>query len=582
MVRIPLLLLFALLPWRGLCGQASESEAELLERWLPVLQEQKVASPDSATTQARRLLEFAVETEYWQLAGEMQAVLADVQLMTGSMAEAQANYSKALSFLRKLPERSGWTQEEVGIAVVQANILLSQDKYIEANEAYLRILELSDSLNLLDVQAHATNNLGVLYMRLEEDTLATQYFNDAQALFDTLGMRYTSLVCTYNLASIAERQGEEERALKGYSFVASEMAALNEWGDYLSSNTAISRIHRQAGRLDAAALYMNIALDVMASGLIQSSAPVVLYTTEALYNQAALALASGDDDLAWMAAEECLLAAQANNLLDYVSQSSLLLSQIAEKRERFEEAHKYLGTHLHALEELKRDASIREITQLQMSHRFASQIQREKLEQIQKEAERERRNALLTRALLIAVLIALGLAMLYLIQRNKSAKSNLRRAELELEKIELNNHLAYKSKELTTAMVYLLEKNQFITSVAHKLADSKHEFSKKNQSTIQRTINELMQNASKKAWEEFEVHFKDVHAEFYKALRASYPDLTVNEKRLCAFLRLNLNTKEIAAITHQSVKSINMARFRMRKKMRLDSDTDLNAFLASI
>jgi len=58
--------------------------------------------------------------------------------------------------------------------------------------------------------------------------------------------------------------------------------------------------------------------------------------------------------------------------------------------------------------------------------------------------------------------------------------------------------------------------------------------------------------------------------------------LTVNEKRLCAFLRLNLTTKEIAAITHQSIKSINMARFRMRKKMNLETDVDLVAYLSAL
>ena len=78
------------------------------------------------------------------------------------------------------------------------------------------------------------------------------------------------------------------------------------------------------------------------------------------------------------------------------------------------------------------------------------------------------------------------------------------------------------------------------------------------------------------------MHFKEVHFAFYEMLQKSFPDLTVNEKRLCAFLRLNLTTKEIAAITHQSVKSINMARFRMRKKMNLESDVDLAGFLASL
>ena len=59
-----------------------------------------------------------------------------------------------------------------------------------------------------------------------------------------------------------------------------------------------------------------------------------------------------------------------------------------------------------------------------------------------------------------------------------------------------------------------------------------------------------------------------------------YPDLTPNEKKICAFLRLNMSTKDICAITYQSVRSIDMARFRLRKKIGLDSDENLVSFLS--
>ena len=74
----------------------------------------------------------------------------------------------------------------------------------------------------------------------------------------------------------------------------------------------------------------------------------------------------------------------------------------------------------------------------------------------------------------------------------------------------------------------------------------------------------------------------EVHEDFYDALNKKFPDLTPNEKRLCAFLRLNMTTKEISAITHQSVQSINMARFRLRKKMNMEHDDNLISFLGQL
>ncbi len=82
-------------------------------------------------------------------------------------------------------------------------------------------------------------------------------------------------------------------------------------------------------------------------------------------------------------------------------------------------------------------------------------------------------------------------------------------------------------------------------------------------------------------WEEFEAHFTHVHTDFYRRLNDLFPNLSANEKKLCAFLRLNMSTKDIAAITYQSVNSITVARSRLRKKLNIEGeDVNLVNFLA--
>ena len=131
-------------------------------------------------------------------------------------------------------------------------------------------------------------------------------------------------------------------------------------------------------------------------------------------------------------------------------------------------------------------------------------------------------------------------------------------------------------------MMYLMEKNEFITSISRKLIGLKPDAKKDNKELIQQIINEIKINSKTQIWDDFEVRFKEVHAEFYDKLNFSYPDLTPNEVKICAFLRLNMTTKEISAITHQSVKSINMARFRLRKKINIERDENLINFLINI
>ncbi len=83
-------------------------------------------------------------------------------------------------------------------------------------------------------------------------------------------------------------------------------------------------------------------------------------------------------------------------------------------------------------------------------------------------------------------------------------------------------------------------------------------------------------------WNEFETYFISVFEDFYKNLDQMYPGLSANDRRLCAFLKLNLSTKEIARITFQNPKSVDMARYRLRKKMNLDTGTNLIEVIHSI
>ena len=98
-----------------------------------------------------------------------------------------------------------------------------------------------------------------------------------------------------------------------------------------------------------------------------------------------------------------------------------------------------------------------------------------------------------------------------------------------MEKIKLNQDLEYKKKELASNMMYLMEKNEFITAISKKLIELKPDAKKDNKDLIQQIINEIRQNSTTKIWDEFEIRFKEVHERFYKELHKAHPDLTPNE-----------------------------------------------------
>jgi len=126
----------------------------------------------------------------------------------------------------------------------------------------------------------------------------------------------------------------------------------------------------------------------------------------------------------------------------------------------------------------------------------------------------------------------------------------------------------------------ITRKNEFILSIIDKLKKARLDAKPENKKVIGELISELKSNTDTVSWEEFEVRFQGVHTDFYTKLREKFPDLTTNEIRLCAFFRLNMTTKEIAAITYQSLNSIKVARYRLRKKLKLNQQENLISFLS--
>ncbi|HXL56817.1 MAG TPA: LuxR C-terminal-related transcriptional regulator, partial [Chitinophagaceae bacterium] len=82
-----------------------------------------------------------------------------------------------------------------------------------------------------------------------------------------------------------------------------------------------------------------------------------------------------------------------------------------------------------------------------------------------------------------------------------------------------------------------------------------------------------------KDWEHFAAHFDKVHSDFLRTLKANYPNLSAHELKLCAYLRMNLSSKEIAQLENISVRGVEISRYRLRKKLQIPKETNLFDFL---
>jgi len=185
--------------------------------------------------------------------------------------------------------------------------------------------------------------------------------------------------------------------------------------------------------------------------------------------------------------------------------------------------------------------------------------------------------------LLARVRSMLMLAEYFTSKNIAESKVEILSREIQEQKIQqLQMQLSFKNKELTSKAMFLIQKDELIEMAIEKLTKIINSKSADLNKKLTFLIKELQLNKSDNRWKEFEVAFEQVHEDFYQRLKTNYPYLTSNEKKLCGFIRLNLSTKDISAITMQSLKSIEVARSRLRHKLKLGLDENLNVFISNL
>lgn len=152
---------------------------------------------------------------------------------------------------------------------------------------------------------------------------------------------------------------------------------------------------------------------------------------------------------------------------------------------------------------------------------------------------------------------------------------------IQLRNENLQTELSFKSKELANSAFMLINKNNILVEIKEELTSQKeklgtqypHKYYSKLLSLIDSGI------AVEDNWTLFQDNFDRIHENFFRNLKNNYPELTSNDLKICALLRLNLSTKDIANFLGNTIRGVDSARYRLRKKLDIGSDVDIVEFL---
>jgi DNA-binding CsgD family transcriptional regulator len=455
--------------------------------------------------------------------------------------------------------------------------------YLLKAEDYLKGREPVDKMELIRVYA----NLGAVYERLDDLDKSQPYFELSIGMLDEYdretGAPSPSPIHAplyNNFANTLIKKGDTTKAIiyqkKGLEYAMTAK-------DYLQAASLLNNIgkvhlERNEPELGYPYLKQGASLRKQANDNRGLSAS---YRNLAFYFLTIRSL----DSAKFYIHESIRLYEEIGDMNEPLSGVYFLLSNIYIADKKYDSALFAYKVHISYEDSVYGGPKFKELARVEAKYEMLRKAQQE--QEVQK--EKELKNFIIIAGLVIGLLT---ISLLFLFQRYRSKTQRLQFEQLKLreEKLMVEQNglqidLEYKRKDLATQMLFLLKKDEFIHKISQRISTVKEEVPAEVQPKLLKITREL-QNISKSndsSWREFELRFKEVHQDFYEKLEAQYPDLTPKERRLCALLKLNMTTKEISSITHQSTRSLEVARTRLRRKFHLtNSEVGLVDFLAKI
>ena len=433
-----------------------------------------------------------------------------------------------------------------------------------SSRLYFENLDLYEKLNNKYLMGSTLGNIGADFLEQQSYQKALEYTH--KALRIGLETKNLTLVTDQynNLAAIYQIGFKDyTKAMANYSKalqVAQEIEDFQQQGGIMIN---IGRIFMKRKKFDSAFYYLDQSLSIFQK-INNPALKADCYTAFGNYY-----FQQGDYSKGKKFALSSLHIAIENGMLQTTSDATYLLHKISLIEKDTLSAYKYHIMLSDTKDSLYVLQNQKELFKLEFKYN------QEKISREQK--IKQQRYYIIFGFIILILLSGLFITILF----NSRQKIKIKNTNLEKEKAE--SDLKFKSKELSINLLALLKKNDLITEVSQKLTELENATTRTDTKEAVIKLNrEIKQSSDDRLWQEFSLQFKETNSNFYDRLLKKYPDLSQNEMKLCAYLRLNMSTKEVSDLTGQRTETLEKARYRLRKKFDLTSKDNLITFLSQI
>ncbi|NOX86027.1 MAG: tetratricopeptide repeat protein [Chlorobi bacterium] len=424
----------------------------------------------------------------------------------------------------------------------------------------------------------AALNIGVVLKMAGKYDDALEYIRKSTDIEEGSQRKSQLVIRYYNLADLYLEMNDKEKA---YEYCQKTMTIANEIASkpfFADCNFLMGKYFMLEKNYRQAISHFKTALVTALKNNEQTlTAGIYLWNARALYK---LNRNGQVTDLARKAYENALKM----KLLSLQKDAALLLSENFQKTGKTGKALTWYKIYHNISDSINFFRQQKEISRIEARYNYEKKEHENELLRSKASLQEIRlKNRTITMIVLALAIILSVVVIILLISRIKYTHAlNREQKMISLRKLDtLNQELEGKKRELTAKMMFLNQKNELIGRIIQQLQELQNS-PDINYHEVNALVNELRTDSPQGNWKEFETQFTQVHPGFYKRLYEKYPALTSYEQRIAAFLRMNLNTKEISVITGRTSKSIEVTRSRIRKKLGLSRQDNLNSFLASV
>ncbi|MFO7790146.1 MAG: tetratricopeptide repeat protein [Bacteroidales bacterium] len=552
---------------------------------------------DSARYYAKSALELGKNINDFRTVSDAWVNLGNVNYYQGELDSAMSRYEKSFFAIRKTGDL-----DEIAFAHNRLGLLHeAKGEMVKATEYYYKAIRYFERSGNKSGVADVCNNLGVVHSHFNQHDIAMDYYNKALDIFKKTDDKNGYAQALNNIATMYSDNDQLDDALKYLLKAVDILQQINRPTDLATAYMNIGTLYAEKEMADSNLYYLNLAekyfkLQNNKRGL----ASVYHYKTQYYRNTGTLKTAV---KFAKMAIN---LRAETGNM-NRLADTKKLLADIYAQQKQYKHAY---DTHK-KYQELKDSVSARDMqlrfSELKMKYETAKKDKDILL--LKKEAQaRQNFNTIL-------IIVAAGLIVIsgllfysfrtkarllksnrrYYEQQQKLNKLNMEKHEAEnrlleeevkrkeesmkLEKEKYQVDIEHKSREILTSAMHIVNKNKILASIR----DSLDTISLSADSAFRKKARQLCAEIDRNIhvdsdWDQFKMHFEQVNTGFFEKLEAEFPVLSRSDMKVCAYLKINLSTKEIAQIMNISPAAVHKRFYRLRKKMNLEPNTNLTKY----